>query len=517
MRTGSFPARGVASVGLLGLAAPRRVVARGDRGGRGEGEAACASRARAASRPSSVDVETAARPTREIVFRGPGGRKLMGAWAAAARPRGGVLVIHENRGLNDRSVPSPGRLAASGYSALAIDLLSAEGGTGSFADEFEAMAALGAAPRSRFVADMKAGVTGNSPSAPREEGRGDRVLLRWRDDVAVARLEGVAPGRRSAVLRPVPRGREPRGRQGRRARGLCRARLEGQREPPGRAAALRRRGFATRSSRTRASTTRSSTRPAQGTIRPRPRPRIAGWWPGSARTSRLASDARVGCHLCLVAVVAAVAATAAGGTSSTAALSVREYPVPAGSRPHDVAPARDGGVWYTAQGSGELGWLDPKTGQDEARRPRRRLGAARRHRRPRRSAVDHRRRAQRDRPGRPEDAARPPLPAARVVGLRQPEHGRLRPARRPLVHRAERDLRPARSARRQGARLPGAERSRARTGSRRRRRAPSTTRRSRAATSAASTSRAPPSACCSRRRATRARGARGRTRRVGSG
>ncbi len=41
---------------------------------------------------------------------------------------------------------------------------------------------------------------------------------------------------------------------------------------------------------------------------------------------------------------------------------MREYPVPAGSRPHDVAPAPDGGVWYTAQGSGELGWLDPKTG-----------------------------------------------------------------------------------------------------------------------------------------------------------
>ena len=39
------------------------------------------------------------------------------------------------------------------------------------------------------------------------------------------------------------------------------------------------------------------------------------------------------------------------------------YPVPAGSRPHDVAPAADGGVWYTAQGSGELGWLDPETGE----------------------------------------------------------------------------------------------------------------------------------------------------------
>lgn len=39
------------------------------------------------------------------------------------------------------------------------------------------------------------------------------------------------------------------------------------------------------------------------------------------------------------------------------------FPVPTGSRPHDVAPAADGGVWYTAQGSGELGWLDPATGE----------------------------------------------------------------------------------------------------------------------------------------------------------
>ncbi len=43
-------------------------------------------------------------------------------------------------------------------------------------------------------------------------------------------------------------------------------------------------------------------------------------------------------------------------------LEIVAYAVPAGSRPHDVAPAADGGVWYTAQGSGELGWLDPATG-----------------------------------------------------------------------------------------------------------------------------------------------------------
>lgn len=41
---------------------------------------------------------------------------------------------------------------------------------------------------------------------------------------------------------------------------------------------------------------------------------------------------------------------------------LQEYPVPAGSRVHDVAPAPDGGVWYTAQGAGKLGSLDPRTG-----------------------------------------------------------------------------------------------------------------------------------------------------------
>jgi virginiamycin B lyase len=42
---------------------------------------------------------------------------------------------------------------------------------------------------------------------------------------------------------------------------------------------------------------------------------------------------------------------------------IQEYPVPAGSHPHDVAPAADGTVWYVAQLLGELGRLDPRTGQ----------------------------------------------------------------------------------------------------------------------------------------------------------
>jgi virginiamycin B lyase len=61
---------------------------------------------------------------------------------------------------------------------------------------------------------------------------------------------------------------------------------------------------------------------------------------------------------------AAATSTSAPTASPTVAREpqLQSYDVPAGSRPHDVAPAADGGVWYTAQGSGELGWLDPATG-----------------------------------------------------------------------------------------------------------------------------------------------------------
>ncbi len=79
---------------------------------------------------------------------------LMGAYAPAATPRGAVLVIHENRGLTDHIRSVAGRVAASGYSALAVDLLSAEGGTAKVG-EANAGAALNAAGGDRFVADMK--------------------------------------------------------------------------------------------------------------------------------------------------------------------------------------------------------------------------------------------------------------------------------------------------------------------------------------------------------------------------
>lgn len=54
---------------------------------------------------------------------------------------------------------------------------------------------------------------------------------------------------------------------------------------------------------------------------------------------------------------------AAPAPSAPAQLEIKEFPVPRGSGPHDVAPALDGGVWYTAQQSGALGWLNPATGE----------------------------------------------------------------------------------------------------------------------------------------------------------
>jgi virginiamycin B lyase len=69
-------------------------------------------------------------------------------------------------------------------------------------------------------------------------------------------------------------------------------------------------------------------------------------------------------RISLVALAVGLAAAVAGSASGKAnALRLQEYAVPPGARPHDVAPARDGGVWYTAQGSGHLGWLDPKSGR----------------------------------------------------------------------------------------------------------------------------------------------------------
>jgi len=112
----------------------------------------------ATSSPPSSDAPATAPGTSESIrFAGSNG-ELQGAWAAAPGPKGAVLVNHENRGLTDHIRSIPPRFARDGYSALAVDLLSEEGGTAALGGDAQAIGALGAAPAERMIGDLRAGV-----------------------------------------------------------------------------------------------------------------------------------------------------------------------------------------------------------------------------------------------------------------------------------------------------------------------------------------------------------------------
>jgi carboxymethylenebutenolidase len=114
---------------------------------------------------SAAAPSTAPAAGEEIGFSGPNG-ELIGVVAEAASPRGAVLVIHENRGLTAHIRSVPPRLAADGYTALAVDLLSEEGGTAGLPSEGEAPAALALAPADRMIADLQAGLDELGRRAP---------------------------------------------------------------------------------------------------------------------------------------------------------------------------------------------------------------------------------------------------------------------------------------------------------------------------------------------------------------
>lgn len=72
--------------------------------------------------------------------------------------RPAVIVIHENRGLNEHTRDVARRFAAAGFVALAPDLLSRKGGTGSMESPDKAREALSTLPAADAVTDLNAGL-----------------------------------------------------------------------------------------------------------------------------------------------------------------------------------------------------------------------------------------------------------------------------------------------------------------------------------------------------------------------
>ncbi len=144
--------RRLASLGVTGAAAAALLAACGDDDEDGSPESPATTTTTPTPGTSSPGAEDG-----EIRFPGPNG-DLIGVFAEATPAQGAVLVIHENRGLTPHIRSIPGRLAADGYSALAIDLLSEEGGSASLPSEADATGLLGDAPIERLVGDLRAGL-----------------------------------------------------------------------------------------------------------------------------------------------------------------------------------------------------------------------------------------------------------------------------------------------------------------------------------------------------------------------
>jgi carboxymethylenebutenolidase len=97
------------------------------------------------------------KPGEPVHFTSPAG-ELQGAWAEAGDPQGALLVIHENRGLTPHFFDLVGRFAGASYSALCVDLLSSQGGTGSLQDPAAAPTLLANTPPEQLIADLQAGI-----------------------------------------------------------------------------------------------------------------------------------------------------------------------------------------------------------------------------------------------------------------------------------------------------------------------------------------------------------------------
>jgi carboxymethylenebutenolidase len=109
---------------------------------------------------AQVDPNDPALTSSEIKYASTDGAAI-GAYLT--RPKGedrlpAVVVLHENRGLNDHIRDVARRLAKAGYVALAPDLLSRQGGTGSFASPDAAIEGIRKVDEEVVTKDLTGGI-----------------------------------------------------------------------------------------------------------------------------------------------------------------------------------------------------------------------------------------------------------------------------------------------------------------------------------------------------------------------
>ncbi len=152
-----------------------------------------------AQSPLSVPEGDPAVVSSQVTFTSQGDEIM----AYLARPAGdgvypAILVCHENRGLNPHIEDVARRFAKEGYVALAIDLLSREGGTAA-QDQDQVPALLSGAPAERHVADFAAGL---AYLQNLDYVDGDRIGMTgycfgggitWRSAVALPELKAAVP------------------------------------------------------------------------------------------------------------------------------------------------------------------------------------------------------------------------------------------------------------------------------------------------------------------------------------
>ena len=95
-----------------------------------------------------------------VTFPSEGGAQIKGYLARPTGPGAhrAVIIIHENRGLTPHQQDLARRYASAGFVALAVDLLSRQGGTDKFASAQEATAAIGRVTDEQATADLNAAV-----------------------------------------------------------------------------------------------------------------------------------------------------------------------------------------------------------------------------------------------------------------------------------------------------------------------------------------------------------------------